>query len=78
MVAFNAAKAGDTLYDVHRTKMGNTTMSRMGCWEVRVIEVDKENQRIFASWNYNAPRWMSRRAIERLRRSPYKPRKPAP
>lgn len=74
MVAINTVKAGDVLYDCRRQKMGNTTMSQMATWEVRVKEIDTDHTRIFASWNGNAPKWMYRREVERLRRTPYKPR----
>ncbi len=40
MASFDRIKPGDVLYDVHRTKMGNTTMSRLDCWEVRVVSVE--------------------------------------
>lgn len=70
MVAFHTIKPGDRLYDCHRTKMGNTTMSRMGCWDVRVIEVDDRGALV--SWNGNAPeRWGIFR-LTKLRRSPAK------
>lgn len=78
MVAFNTVKAGDVLWDVHRHKMGNTSMTEMGSWSVKVLEVDADGQRIFASWNTNRPRWWSRSYVEKLRRSRYKPRQPKP
>lgn len=53
-------KAGDILYDVHRHKAGNTTMSVEGCWEVSVREVGvDEHGRHWAllAWNGNPPRY---------------------
>lgn len=70
MASFDRIKPGDTLYDCHRTKMGNTTMSRMGCWEVKVIEVDTENRRALCSWNTNKPEWWYERRLSKLRRTP--------
>ncbi len=42
MVAYNSIKVGDTLYDCRKVKMGNTTMTRMSCWSVKIIELDPE------------------------------------
>jgi hypothetical protein len=38
-IKFDKVKAGMTLLDVHRHKMGNTTMSEWGLWEVLIVEV---------------------------------------
>jgi len=69
MASFDRIKAGDILYDVHREKMGNTTMSRLGCWDVLVVSVDHEKRTAMCRWNYNAPRLYTERSIKRLRRS---------
>lgn len=74
MVAFDTIKAGDILYDCHRTKMGNTTMSRMGVWEVRILEIDIERYRALCSWNGNAPQWWRQDKLYKLRRNKPKPR----
>lgn len=73
MVEFSTVKPGDILYDCRRTRMGNTTMSRMGTWPVKIISVDAEQQTVMASWNYNAPKKMYAAQLRRLRRTPYKP-----
>jgi hypothetical protein len=65
MATMSKLKPGDVLYDVHRTKMGNTTASTMGCWIVRVIEV--HGTYIIASWNGNPPRRMFEHSIKKLR-----------
>lgn len=51
-------KAGDVLYDCHREKAGNTTMSRDGVWEVYVREVGTDERGAWAllAWNGNPPR----------------------
>jgi hypothetical protein len=36
-IKFDLIKKGDVVYDCHRYKMGNTKMSRMGCWDVRIL-----------------------------------------
>jgi hypothetical protein len=72
MTAFSALKIGDVLYDSHRQKMGNTTMSRMTTWEVKVLEIDIVAQKALCSWNGNKPSWWYSRQIARLRRTPKK------
>lgn len=49
-------KPGMTLYDVGRTKMGNTNISTVRIWTVSVISVDLEKRSVRASWNGNLPR----------------------
>ena len=73
MVAFHTVKPGDTLYECRRQKMGNTTMSRMACWSVKVIEVHENH--VTASRNTNPPRTFGRRAVETWRRTPIKERR---
>jgi hypothetical protein len=70
MVAFHTVKPGDTLYECHREKMGNTTMSRMGCWPLKVLEVHENH--VVASWNGNPPRSFSRFNVKQWRRTPLK------
>lgn len=69
MVALAKIKPGDVLYDVRREKMGNTTMSRWGCWEVLVVSIDHEKQTAMCRWNYNQAKLYRRRDLERLKRS---------
>lgn len=69
MAVFERVKAGDVLYDVHREKMGNTTMSRLGCWVVRVLSVDYEKKTARISWNDNPVREVTWRYFKTLRRS---------
>lgn len=73
MVAFSKVKAGDTLYDVHRVRMGNTKVSRNGLWLVRVIEVNSEKREALCSWNSNTPTWWSEKRLGKL-----KAKKPEP
>lgn len=77
MINPDLVKVGDELYDVHREKMGNTKMSRLGCWRVRVISIEDRSTttgRTYrawtVSWNGNPPRVYYREQIARLRRSP--------
>lgn len=47
---------GMTVYDVHRHKLGNTTISSVGVWEVVIVSVDTEYQSVVARWNGNKER----------------------
>ena len=69
-IKYERIKDGDVLYDVHRTKMGNTTMSRLGCWTVMVIRLHDDGATV--SWNSNAATFYTRRRLEKLRRAPPK------
>jgi hypothetical protein len=53
---FEKLKPGMVVYDVHRHKHGNTTMSTVGVWTVRIVSVDHEAKRVTASWNGNSPK----------------------
>lgn len=68
-VRFETVKAGDVLYDVHREKMGHTTMSRLGWWRVVVKSIDHAKGVAWCSWNGNPPRRYGRRELAKLRRS---------
>lgn len=74
-IKFDSINAGDVLYDCHRQKMGNTNMSQLGTWQVRVIEVDAEKRRALCSWNTNPATWWSEKRLSRLRRKRPEPRK---
>lgn len=55
-ISINKLKPGDVVFDVHKERMGNTAMSREGCWRVIIKEVDVENGCVVASWNGNPAR----------------------
>lgn len=71
-IKFERVQAGDVLWDRHRTKQGNTTMSRMGEWDVKVISIDQEKGTAVVSWNGNRERLYGRYQIERLYKSQMK------
>jgi hypothetical protein len=61
-------KPGDVLYDVRRASWrSNFGSSRWDVWDVRVIEVDPENDRVLVSWNTNTPRWISGAALDKYK-----------
>ena len=64
-IKFEKIKAGVILWDVRR----NTDMmkNKFSIWPVRIMEVDKEKRRVFASWNSNDPEWMGEEIITKYR-----------
>lgn len=75
MIKPELVQAGDILFDVHRTR-GNNGGSRLGVWEVRVLEVGEIEQEgghktryFMISWNTNPPRRVYAGYIRKLRRS---------
>lgn len=69
-VSFEKVKAGDRLWDCHKHKTANTTMSRMGAWPVDVISIDHEKGEAVVSWNHNENRTVRRGYFRSLRRTP--------
>ena len=72
MVAFSRIKPGDKLYAVHRTRMGNTNMSKLACLPVVVVSLDAEKRTAMCSCNNNKPRLYTESRLAKLRRSPPK------
>ncbi len=64
---FEKIKAGTTLIDEHREKMGNTTMSRLGEWPVCIVSIDLEKRTAVVRWNHNREQVYSARRLEKLR-----------
>lgn len=64
---FESIKVGDTLWDVRREFMGNTTMRTTTLAPVRVEAVDTEQRRALVRWNHNPARWWTERMLRRLR-----------
>lgn len=68
-IKFERVKAGDIIYDRHRSKMGNTTMTQLAEWSVEVREINTERRMALVSWNYNPAKWVPARQIEKYFRS---------
>lgn len=64
---FEKLEAGMVVYDVHRHKLGNTTMSTVGVWRVCIVSVDREERRVQASWNSNPPKTFYPCEVEKWR-----------
>jgi len=47
---------GMVVYDVHSTRMGNTTLRTLGVWLIRIVSIDADRRTCVASWNGNTPR----------------------
>jgi hypothetical protein len=58
---------GQIVYDVGRVKMGNTTISTVAVWNVRIVSVDVDAGTVVASWNSNPERKYYGREIRRWR-----------
>jgi len=61
MASWNRITAGDTLYDVRRIG------SKYQVWPVRVVSMDSVTETAVISWNYNRPRSVSRKHLEKYR-----------
>ena len=64
-VKFEKIEPGMVLLDIHREKMGNTTMSEGGLWKVLVVAVDREKRTARVSWNHNPQQTWDARRLER-------------
>ena len=53
MATISRLKPGQTVWDAHKYKMGNTRLFTWGTWPVYVHEVDPDGQWVRASWNGN-------------------------
>lgn len=71
-VKFEKIEPGMVLLDIHREKMGNTTMSEWGLWKVKVISVDREKRTAVVSWNSNPPQTWHASNLTRLFTKPTK------
>lgn len=71
-IKFEKIKPGMELFDVHRNRMGNTTISGLVCWKVRIIKVDADGRRARVSWNGNRSEWWPARKLQRLYTTPPK------
>jgi hypothetical protein len=65
-IKFSKVEPGMVLLDIHSYRMGNTTMRKLGKWDVRIISVDTAASTALVSWNGNRPATWQRRQIERL------------
>lgn len=62
---FEKIKPGMKLYEVGRTKLGNTKLSTISVWPVFIVSVDPEKRTVVARWNGNAERTYSERTYSK-------------
>jgi hypothetical protein len=65
-IKFEKIKSGMVLYDRHRHRMGNTTMTDLGEWPVRILTVDQFGAEVVWNGNSHRPERWARRRLERL------------
>ena len=65
-IKFEKIAPGMVLYDRHRYKAGNTRLTRMGEWSVRIISVDPDTRSAIVSWNGNPAKKMRERDLVKL------------
>jgi hypothetical protein len=74
-IKFYQIEPGMTLLDIHSVAVGNSSLRQLGCWEVLVISVDKEQMRAMVKWNGNPPRLYFARELEKLYRVGKEPKR---
>ena len=67
IMKFEKLKPGMLVYDVQRRKMGNTTISTVCVWPVRIVSVDADGKKVVVSWNGNPEETFSLRSAEKWR-----------
>lgn len=60
-------KPGMTVYDVRPATGLRRLSDKWIYWFVKIIEVDYENKKVFASWNNNEPKWYYKHAWKKWR-----------
>ena len=75
-IKFDKIEPGMVLLDIHRERMGNTTMRQWGCWKVYIVSVDRERQTAQVHWNgtFNPLETWSKRDLEKLYREGKEPK----
>lgn len=67
-IKFEKVTAGMRLMDIHRHKLGNTTMSELGMWDVLIVSVDPKGATV--RWNDNREQWWPAKRVSRLYAKP--------
>ena len=64
---FEKLKPGMVVYDVGRQRLGNTMLSTVVVWSVKIISVDAEKRTVDAEWNHNRARIYRERDYKKWR-----------
>ena len=59
-------KPGDLVFNVTKTKMGNTTLKTISIYPVKIIEVHENH--VIASWNGNAPKRFGENVVSKWKK----------
>lgn len=62
-IKFEKIQDGQTLWERHSYKVGNTTMRAWGVWRLKVLKKDDNGAEV--SWNGNPPRYWHRPQLEK-------------
>jgi len=73
MAKISRMYVGQTLYEVRRQRMGNTTVSCGVLYMIKITEIDPAGEWVMASWNNNPSKKNWQRQADKWRVS-----KPAP
>ena len=73
MASIKKLQPNQIVWDVQRTKMGNTTATIGSLYQVQITEVSLDTLKVLASWNRNPARWYDERSIKK-----WKVNKPEP
>lgn len=65
MATISKLRPEQVVYERRRQKMGNTTMTRVALYSIRIVEVDPEGRFVIASWNGNTPRKYHESAVKK-------------
>lgn len=70
-IKWEKVQAGMTLFDCHKQKAGNTTLSRWGTWTVLIVSIDHDNGVAVVRWNGNQEtKWYRSRITELFAKVP--------
>lgn len=58
---------GLVVYDVGKTKLGNTSIRTTSVWSVHIVSVNKEKKTVEARWNNNPPQIFPQRRWSKWR-----------
>jgi hypothetical protein len=70
-IKFEKLEVGMRLFDIHKQRMGNTTMSEWGCWNVEILSIDRIRRTAMVCWNSNAAdEWSAARLSKLFAKKP--------
>lgn len=65
---FEALKPGMRVYDVGRSRLGNTTLKTISVWPVHIESVDAATRTVTARWNCNPARKFPEKSYSKWRK----------